>query len=498
MENIENNNINRVEVPVIEIADEKDVILDEAEQYITPIWLDSESVDKRVHELNLKEFVHHWARCAGYSQLALMPVVLTTISRVLGSYFEVKGLEITKPRPNIFLILSARPDFFHKTSLMQLCDDITKDVEGTLKSMPVIHENESLTFDGSIEGLIKVFENKRFAHYSVDEFYTLIKMENSGKYDAGRTTLLLQVYDGKRFTQSLKDPSKGMKIEAGYYATMIATMHPGELNGNFLRIGLARRCWDVSLRSHDMVDDSIAYRPKANQLFQIFKEVFTRRLITLAELIIQSGLTFNIIDNGEGTPTAVPGFTLVELHFDNEILKRLEQIRHEAVNRVSKEDSFSYPFEDPHLLNRIAINFALAEGEWTVEPKHLDQAIELVKETTKGYIDELKKLEESLRSVDEKHNRVLELIKSNFASRKKSGKLGSLHTSIYEATKYDNLESIYKKLSDLDKIIIVNVKPDRGKTKRLLFPSDVISYEQIENELNRLKNEGKIHSFMLS
>lgn len=286
------------EESTIEIVDEKEVILNEAEKYISTILLDSESSDRRVHELNLKEFVHHWARCAGYNETALMAVFLTTISRVLGSYFEVKDLDISKPRPNIFLILYARPDFFHKTSLMQLCDDLAKDVEKALKSMHVMHENESLTFDGSIEGLIKVFENWRFANYSVNEFYTLIKMENSGKYHSGRTTLLLQAYDGKRFTQPLRDPTKGMKIEAGYYATMIATMHPGELNGNFLRIGLARRCWNVSLRSSDMMDDSIAYRPRSNQLFQVFKEVFTRRLITLAETILQNGLTFSYRNDG--------------------------------------------------------------------------------------------------------------------------------------------------------------------------------------------------------
>lgn len=118
MENIENKNIKYVEESAIEIVDEKDEILNEAEKYIFTILLDSESSDRRVHELNLKEFVHHWARCAGYNETALMPVVLTTISSVLGSYFEVKGLDISKPRPNIFLILSARPDFFHKTSLM--------------------------------------------------------------------------------------------------------------------------------------------------------------------------------------------------------------------------------------------------------------------------------------------------------------------------------------------------------------------------------------------
>lgn len=412
MENIENNSIKSVEQQINKLTNEMDIILNEAEQYIIPIALDSESSDRRVQNIDLKEFVHHWARCAGYSEIALMPVILTTISRVLGSYVEVKGLEITKPRPNIFLILSARPDFFHKTSLMQLCDDITKDVEKALKSMPVLHENESLTFDGSLEGLIRVFENKRFAHYSVDEFYTLIKMENSGKYNSGRTTLLLQLYGGKRFTQSLKDPKKGMKIEAGYYVTMIATMHPGELNGNFLRIGLARRCWDVSLRSNDIVDDSISYRPKANQLFQMFKEVFARRLITLAELIIQSGLSFPTKEDENDEPIIVPEFEPVKIEFDNKLLEKLEQIRHLAVNRVREEDSFSYPYEDPHILSKIAINFALAEGKFTVESKHLDLAIEIVKETTRGYIDDLKKLEESLRSVDEKHSRVLELIKS--------------------------------------------------------------------------------------
>lgn len=31
-----------------------------------------------------------------------------------------------------------------------------------------------------------------------------------------------------------------------------------------------------------------------------------------------------------------------------------------AVYRVKKEDSFSYPYEDPHLLSRIAINFAIS------------------------------------------------------------------------------------------------------------------------------------------
>ena len=489
MQNIQNENIKCVEAPDNEFVDEKDEILNEAEKFIYNILLESESTDKRVHELNLKDFVYHWARCAGYNETALMPVVLTTISRVLGSYFEVKGLDISKPRPNIFLILSARPDFFHKTSLMQLCDDITKDVEKALKSMPVMHENESLTFDGSIEGLIKVFENRRFAHYSVDEFYTLIKMENSGKYDSGRTTFLLQVYDGKRFTQSLKDPTKGMKIEAGYYANMIATMHPGELNGNFLRIGLARRCWNVSLRSSDMVDDSISYRPKANQLFQEFKEVFTRRLITLAEMIIQSGLTYQIIEDTNNEPSTVPEFKAVEIEFDNKILEKLEQIRHMAVYRVKDEDSFSYPYEDPHLLSRIAINFAISEGKWTVEPKHLDLAIELVKETTKGYIDELKKLEESLRSVDEKHNRVLEVIKSNYG--KKSGNLGVPHTLIYQTTKYENLEAIYKKLSDLDKILIVHKKPNKGKIIRLFFPSDEITYEEIEDKFNKLKSESE-------
>ena len=131
----------------------------------------------------------------------------------------------------------------------------------------------------------------------------------------------------------------------------------------------------------------------------------------------------------------------------------------------------------------------ISEGKWTVEPKHLDLTIELVKETTKGYIDELKKLEESLRSVDEKHNRVLEVIKSNY--RKKSGNLGVPHTLIYQTTKYENLEAIYKKLSDLDKILIVHKKPNKGKIIRLFFPSDEITYEEIEDKFNKLKSESE-------
>lgn len=477
-------------VEEVSVRDEKDRILDEAYQYIYPIWCVSNSNNKSVDELDIKEFVHHWARCAGYNELALMPVLLTTISRVLGSYFEVKGLEIVNPRPNLFLIISAKPDFFHKTSLMQLSDEITEEVEKSLKSTP-INKNESLTFDGSTEGLIKVLVEKRFIHYSVDEFYTLIKMENTGRYDAGRTTLLLQLYDGKKFTQSLKDPSKGMKVKAGYYITMIATMHPGELNTNFLRIGLARRCWVVSLRSDDMVDDSIAYRPDSNKLSKFFKEVFIRRLTTLATEIVQNGMTFNDEKNEYG-------FNPLNIDFDNDVMKELEKIRSSAIGRVKEEDSFSRPYEDPHLLSRIAINFALADGEYDVKFRHLSQAIELVRETTKGYIKELEELEESLRSIDEKQSRVLELIRLNFPKRMKSGNMGVLHTTILESTRYENLESIYKKLSDINKIAIVNVKPIKGKAKRLIFPLDEITYEQIEDTYNNFRKEGKIISFGFS
>jgi hypothetical protein len=45
------------------------------------ILFESESTDKRVYELNLKEFVHHWARCAGYNETALMPVVLRSFHK---------------------------------------------------------------------------------------------------------------------------------------------------------------------------------------------------------------------------------------------------------------------------------------------------------------------------------------------------------------------------------------------------------------------------------
>ncbi len=381
MENIENNNINRVESPAV------NAITSNSE--VSPLARLAENI----------------CMFTGDDRDVVEQMLLINISRNLGRFVrnEEGDLKKLKPRANLFAIIVAPPDEFHKSSWIRYEDELTEEILELVKrrmdddvgliSQFIKHpdvESTSRTFDGSPEGIVELLNEKNVINFKAPELGVKLRLQNSQRYDTGNIEMMNNLYYGDAVDRNLR--GKPIRIPKGRYVTLYGDLHPSELTPQTLKLGLLRRCIIVKKDYKDIDLESVnkAYDKQNNEWFSgvmdYYKYIISEAVVGLFQKRFPTTFTVN-----------------------DAALEKLKELRLEGSSRIKEEEVPRYPTENAELILRIAVNIMLYEFTlWLQEPKnisqkpaklevdarHIEWTLGFLNRVIEGYKKEIAKIEE--------------------------------------------------------------------------------------------------------
>ena len=381
MINIENNNIKRVEPPT------DNVITSNSE--VSP----------------LSELAEYICMLTGDDRDVVEQMLLINISRNLGRFVrnEEDELKKLKPRANLFAIIVAPPDEFHKSSWIRYEDELTEEIMELVKrilddEMGVVSqfiklpdvESTSRTFDGSPEGIVELLKEKNVINFKAPELGVKLRLQNSQRYDTGNIEMMNNLYYGDAVDRNLR--GKPIRIPKGRYVTLYGDLHPSELTPQTLKLGLLRRCIIVKKDYKDINLESVnkSYDKQNNEWFSdvmdYYKYIISDAVIGLFRKRYPT--TYTVSDTA---------------------LEKLKKLRLEGSSRIKEEEVPRYPTENAELILRIAVNMMLYEFTlWLQEPKnvskkfikfevdsrHIEWALGFLNRIVEGYKKEIVRIEE--------------------------------------------------------------------------------------------------------
>lgn len=333
-------------------------------------------------------------------------LLLVNVSRNLGRFVSAREgeLSILQPRANLYTIIVAPPDEFHKSSQIEAEDKLTKEIlklsrrildSNTASLPPQIQkvfnkhsdyiEEESRTFDGSPEGIADLFKDKNVIHFRAPELGVKLRLQNAQRYDTGNIEMLNNLYYGLAMDRILK--KEPIHIPEGRYVTLFGDLHPSELTSQTLKLGLLRRCVIIKKDYKDIDLNTVnnAYVRENNQRYSLLMKYYIG-IISDAFLELYHKRYSPVFE------------------VDDIALQKLMEIRLKGSERIVEEEVPRYPTENVELILRIAVNMMLFEfaiflgtprrmKQFIVEERHIHWALSYLERLVENYKSEITRIE---------------------------------------------------------------------------------------------------------
>lgn len=437
---------------------------------------------------------------SGYDKDMLCALFLINVSRNIGSFTTCNNpnVSILMPRTNLYALLVAPPDDFHKSTLIRLEDELSRKIrekwntygkeeisEKIMEDLKMRHPElseevsisfpplpESKTYDGSPEGIMELLRNIESVHFKATEFGIKLKLQKyqPNRYDTGEIELLNKLYSGESHDRLLVHESK--HVDEGKYVTLFGDLHPDELTKESLKLGLLRRCIIVKKGYRDIIVESKAFDPNNNEAFAKLSESYSEQVTEFLTYIVSMGINRDNLT-----------FSKVEMGVKDEVLSHLAELDKQTKGRVKEERVPRYPNENMELILRVTFNVMFLENilkgkpeeyskEIVLEMKHVKWAEEFLTRITPAYKEEIRKIED----VDEedKKEAICNYISKKFDAEEIERLTPSrIRNNFSWAKGYDERRKFSELLTQLveeEKIKVETKKDGKGRPSVFYFP----------------------------
>lgn len=316
---------------------------------------------------NLTDVARLISKHTGWDVDYVMAMLLLTISRNLGIYYQVKGkLSILSFRFNLYVGIGGPPNS-KKSTIIREESKITNGITDLIYTI----KQSKITFSGSNEAIAEELSRQEAMHTHSDEIGPMLRSQRSGnRYDAGKIEMYNSFYYGEEYTH-LTRTKNSIHIPENKYATVSFTMHLKDITPDILENGFIRRTLLV-IKTYDDIDpNSIAFTPEENQAYRYLRDnlIFTLAVQrgeldtqTSREVPVYDKKGVEVIDEKTNEPKTERVLDIdkrKEIYIDLGALEFMADLNLQSEIKAKEEQRSPYPIENLELITRIALNLTL-------------------------------------------------------------------------------------------------------------------------------------------
>ncbi len=417
---------------------------------------------------SLEDYAQISAEISGLSENFVLLSLLTTVSRNIGPLVEPLPITDTmKPCLNLFSVLIAPTTEFQKSTLIALEGESSyriqkKFLESEVVISPKYYENGQARFNSegkiikvkemnifnfgsavfsksSVEGLMEEIEKQRNLHLQIYEFDTIIKGSTGRGYDSGTLDILNNLYDGRQLSRLLKKGN--FSLDSGYFLTIFADLHFGEILPEMISRGNIRR-WVIAAEDYSSLKPERTvkfYLPEVSENQRLIRERFETKISGLMNNLISERISETKIskkeENTEET-TEISHYMLnkYRIIFSQECKKYLYEKEVEVrteVHNIQKPRSHSENLELKFKIAALLTLFDIAEG---IKPLVVNEDIVVDRETAERAEKILKRFDKTVEieleralnsSIEEQTRDIINYVKAKYIKNYKYWTVGS-------------------------------------------------------------------------